>query len=574
MARQTTILWTLLGVVSGLAVGAWYAGSRIQSPAELAARTAPPEPSPILAPVEKRVLSSEIITRGTVRFGLPRPISIVPSTAKAGTGLIGMLPRPNTTFREGEVMLAVSGRPVFVLQGDIPTFRDMAPATKGDDVKELEAALERLGFDPGPVDGLYDLKTSAAVERMYRAAGREAFGPTREQKAALFVLERDMLDAKRAKVAAGAALETAERSVAAAQALAEQNIRKAELDSAVQAGAQSRMRKRSGTPSAVEVERARAAQAVYAAEADVAARTSDYALIALDPRQTRTAIATVEAQLKAARAARHKAKVEAALAIRNAARESELAGKRIGVAEATVESARLEGDRGISQAMEQRKVAEFDLKVASERAARLESEYNAMAERLGIQLPADEVVFVPTLPVRVHEVSAVVGASASGAVMSVTDNKLTIDSKLTIETAPLVKPGMKVSVEEQAFGFKATGTVETVANSPGTNGVDGYHFYMAVGLDEVPSRNLAGISARLAIPTVTTDGAVLVVPTSALWLSADGKTRVQVVRGKTMEQVEVAPGLSAGGFVEVTPIDGKLEAGDRVVVGSKSAEAS
>src|SRR5262245_8374180 len=178
---RATILWTVLGVVGGTALGAWYAGSRIQSPAEMAARTAPPEPSPILVPVESRVLSSDVVTRGTVRFGLPQPVSIAPSTVKGGA-LISSLPRPNTQFKEGEVIMSASGRPVFVLRGAAPAFRDMSPGTSGGDVQLLEEALARLGFDPGPLDGNYDQKTSLAVERMYKKAGWEAFGPTREQR--------------------------------------------------------------------------------------------------------------------------------------------------------------------------------------------------------------------------------------------------------------------------------------------------------------------------------------------------------------------------------------------------------
>src|SRR5262245_4451330 len=113
IAKRVSILWTVLGLACGLALGAWYAGSRIQSPAEMAARTAPPEPSPILVPVESRVLSSDVVTRGTVRFGLPQPISIAPSTVKRGVGLIPPLPRANTGFQEGGVILSASGRPGF-----------------------------------------------------------------------------------------------------------------------------------------------------------------------------------------------------------------------------------------------------------------------------------------------------------------------------------------------------------------------------------------------------------------------------------------------------------------------------
>ena len=353
-AKRVNVLWAILGVVGGMALGAWYMGSRIQSPAEMAARTAAPEASPILVPVESRVLSSDVVTRGTVRFGLPQPISIAPSTVKGGVGLISSLPRPNTNFGEGEVILSASGRPVFVLSGAAPAFRDMAPGTSGGDVRQLEEALARLGFDPGTVDGNYDQKTSAAVERMYKKAGWDPFAPTREQRAAVAALEREWSDAARAQLAAEATRETALKAVAAARATAEQNTRQAALDSAARVGDSRQLADaRSGKSLALETERARAAHSATAASADVATQIADRALIVLDPRQTETARAAAEAKLKVARAAQRKAKLEADLAIQTAAREAGLADERIRVAEGAVKAARLEGERSVRAAQEQ-----------------------------------------------------------------------------------------------------------------------------------------------------------------------------------------------------------------------------
>ncbi|XSC41905.1 peptidoglycan-binding domain-containing protein [Bradyrhizobium sp. RDT10] len=300
----------------------------------MAARTGAPEPSPILVPVESRVLSSDVVTRGTVRFGLPQPISIAPSTVKGGVGLISSLPRPNTNLGEGEVILSASGRPVFVLQGPAPAFRDMAPGTSGGDVRQLEEALARLGFDPGAVDGNYDQKTSAAVERMYKKAGWDPFVPTREQRAAVAALEREWSDAARAQLAAEATRETAMKAVAAARAIAEQNARQAALDSATRVGDSRQLADaRSGKSLALETERARAAHSATAASADVATQMADRALIVLDPRQTETARAAAEAKLKVARAAQRKAKMEADLAIQTASREAALVDERVKLAE-------------------------------------------------------------------------------------------------------------------------------------------------------------------------------------------------------------------------------------------------
>jgi multidrug efflux pump subunit AcrA (membrane-fusion protein) len=574
VTRRVNVLWAILGVVGGMALGAWYMGSRIQSPAEMAARTAAPEPSAILVPVESRVLSSDVVTRGTVRFGLPQPISIAPSTVKGGAGLISSLPRLNTGFGEGEVILSASGRPVFVLRGATPAFRDMSPGTSGDDVRQLEEALARLGFDPGPVDGNYDQRTSAAVERWYQKAGSDPFGPTREQRSAILALEKDWSDAARGRLAAETARETAVRAVAAARALAEQNTRLAALDSAARIGNSRQLADtRAGKSLALEAERARATHSATSASADVAAQIADRALIVLDPRQTETARAAAEAKLKVARTAQRKAKLEADLALQTAEREASLAEERIKIAEVAVNAARLEGERSVRAALELQTLAEFDVKVASERAGRLDRELAAARARLGVQVPADEVVFIPSLPIRVHEVTAAVAANASGPVMSVTDNQLSIDSQLPIEAAPLVKPGMKVAIDEQALGVKATGIVETVANTPGTRGVDGYHFYLGVKVESTPVL-LAGFSVRLTIPIETSKGAVTAVPTSAVSLAADGTSRVLVDRGSKQEYVTVQPGLSTGGYVEVNTPDGRLAPGQLVVVGYKAAESA
>ena len=159
-----------------------------------------------------------------------------------------------------------------------------------------------------------------------------------------------------------------------------------------------------------------------------------------------------------------------------------------------------------------------------------------------MQVPADEIVFIPALPVRVKEVTARVGESATGSVMSVTDNLLVIDSSLPLDAAPLVKPGMPVEISEQALGVNATGVVEMVANSPGTHGVDGYHIYFKVRVDQTPTR-LEGYSLRLTIPVKSSGRAVTAVPTSALFLSVDGTSRVQVKNNDALEYITVEPGL-------------------------------
>lgn len=66
MGRRAIL--AIVAAVSVLSAGiGWVAGQRIKSPAEIAADQQPPDPSLITVPVERRVLSQNVVVRGTVR---------------------------------------------------------------------------------------------------------------------------------------------------------------------------------------------------------------------------------------------------------------------------------------------------------------------------------------------------------------------------------------------------------------------------------------------------------------------------------------------------------------------------
>jgi hypothetical protein len=52
MVNRVNILWGILGVVGGMALGAWYMGPG-SSRRQRCGTHAPPEPSPILVPVSR-----------------------------------------------------------------------------------------------------------------------------------------------------------------------------------------------------------------------------------------------------------------------------------------------------------------------------------------------------------------------------------------------------------------------------------------------------------------------------------------------------------------------------------------
>ncbi len=534
-------LFAAIAAVIFVAGGAgWLASSSIHSPAELAARTAPPDASAILVPVEERVLSSDIVTRGTARFGSPQQLFLAPSALKPDSGIVSRLPLAGTELREGDVVLTTSGRPVFLLAGERPSFRDLGPGLTGDDVKQLEESLLRLGFDPGPADGVYDGSTGAAVTEWYSRAGFSAFQASTAQLEALRALNADSNSTQIELIGAQDALATAQ----------------AALDSARTANARA-VQAAKDAQSAVTIAVAIADANNRAAAAEVAAKQAalNQLLAPSDPPATPAEIAVAQAELSLAQANAEVTRVTG---------EGDVAAARSAERAASSEVTSTTNDIRAAEAAVGN--ASAALVVRRRQAELASSELGRATAQAGVQTPADEVIFVTSAPVRVSELTVIAGAPVSGALMTVTNAVVAVDGSLRLEEATLAKAGMVVQIDEPDLNINATGVISRVAESPGTNGVDGFHVYFEVLVDGSPPA-LVGTSVRLTVPVESTGGAVLAVPVSAVTLSVDGSSRVQRQRDGVLEFVTVDPGLSAEGYVEVAPVGGELKIGDLVVIG-------
>ncbi len=536
MTGHRRVAGIVLAAVVLAAAAGWVAGSQISSPAEVASRTAPPPASAILVPAEERVLSTDIVTRGTARFGSPQQLSLARSALKTDVGVAARLPLAGTELREGDVVFTTSGRPVFLLTGQQPAFRDLGPGIKGDDVRQLEEALVRMGFDPGPADGVYDDLTEAAVAAWYERAGFTPFTASAEQLAAVRALEADRNNTQIDVIGA-------QESVAIAQAA---------LDAARAAHARA-LEASAASLAAVEAAVATAAANNRAAAAEVTWKQAAHDAL-LDGGATPAEIAAAKAEIAFAQAS---------------AEVTRLAGERdVAVAQAAVSASRADVTsslRDVRTAETALGNANAALSVRNRQADLVASDLALARLQAGVQVPADEVIFVASAPVRVAEVVAR-SDQAIGSLITVTNSIVAVDGSLRLEEAPLAQPGMAVLIDEPDLGINATGIISRVAGSPGTNGVDGFHVYFEVLVDGSPP-SLVGASVRLTIPVESTGGSVLAVPVSALTLSADGSSRVQRDHNGTLEFVTVEPGLSADGFVAVTPLNGALEPGDLVVIG-------
>lgn len=386
--RRRHLAAVLVGAVLVSSLTTCVGAALIRSPAEEAARTAPPAPTPILVPVEKKVLATRVVTRGTARYRSPRQVTLADSALKTGSRVVTQLPRRGARLEPGGVLLTVSGRPVFLFEGSVPSYRDLGPGLRGPDVAQLERGLAEAGFAPGPVDGRFDASTGAAVTALY-----------------------------------------------------------------------ARHR----------------ARPLVATDAQLAATTP----------------------------------------------------------------------------------------IAAGMVAGLQSS-------AGVHVPADEVVFVPSAPVRVAGLLTSLGASPDGAVVSVTGSRVVVAAALPVEQAGLVATGARASIDEPALNIDTNGRVLDIAPRAGTDGADGFHVAVEVMVAR-PSPGLVGSSVRLTIPVRSTRSARLVVPVSAVSMGAGGEPRVQTAPdGTPGPYLAVSTGLSVDGFVAVTPEEGTLLEGDDVVVGLRS----
>jgi hypothetical protein len=205
----------------------------------------------------------------------------------------------------------------------------------------------------------------------------------------------------------------------------------------------------------------------------------------------------------------------------------------------------------------------------------------------GTKVPAGEVIFLPKLPVRIDKVKVKTGDSPSGELGTVTGSELMVQAVVPGADAVLLKKGMAVEIDAQgktaegrldAIGEDAkpttgddsgAGTTAGTGSTGGTNTTDSTapaQLRITVA-DTDLLKDSSGATVKVSINVGSSDGTVLAVPAAAVHTSADGKTRVQVERDGTVQDLDVTTGISAGGFTEVKSTEGALKKGDLVVVG-------
>ncbi len=523
---------------------AWAAGSRVQSPEQAAARAGEPLASWITAPVERRVLSSTVVLRGDVVPEVSVEVG-VPSSVE-GVGVVTRLgPGSDESVAEGSTLVVVSGRPVFLLRGSVPAYRTLAPGMSGDDVAQLQAALKRLGYEPD-MDGAFGEATKRAVASWYANAG---FEPMKSE-----VSSADVADARRGLDEAEAALADADAALIEASGSGSGLV-------AAQIAVNNAQR---------SLDDAKASKSEAVTNAQVAFVNAQAAL-----DRTMADADSTAADRDAARAVLVAAQTGLDAAVRHGNDAVASAQDALFLANVQLDEARVSGEVATAQVAVDAAVVALDGAAGAYLAAVLAS---------GPTVALGEVVFVSSLPARVHSTVTALGPVSAGAasdgagggevaegsLVDLEAGALVVTTSVRSGDEGLIRVGMPVEMLDEATGVTFDGEVSSIADQT-TLDVSGQlgRATMIEPVSPLPD-DLTGVNLRVTVTAASSDARVLVVPLAAVSAGADGTTRVSVLPSGAEAPVDVPvkAGLSADGFVSVEPVRGsRLAEGDLVVVG-------
>lgn len=159
--------WVLVAIITLALIsagGGYLAGRLTQSPAQVAAKTAPPPANMLTAKVQQGPITSGLVMRGTVSA-----VGAFDVAAKAPEKVITEITlKPGDTVNNGSVIAELNGRPLIAITGDVSLYRDLPPGATGKDVRRFQQALGTLTRGVR-VTGTVDDQTQQALRRVYKA---------------------------------------------------------------------------------------------------------------------------------------------------------------------------------------------------------------------------------------------------------------------------------------------------------------------------------------------------------------------------------------------------------------------
>ncbi|WP_277063551.1 peptidoglycan-binding protein [Schaalia cardiffensis] len=114
--------------------------------------------------------STDVVTRGTLE-GETTAVGTLHYADRykfrgAFEGVVTKLPTPGTTLTQGDMIHQIGDEPSYLMHGDTPAWRTFEPdMSNGEDVTQLETALQQLGYFTGEPNSHYDWLTRSAIQK-------------------------------------------------------------------------------------------------------------------------------------------------------------------------------------------------------------------------------------------------------------------------------------------------------------------------------------------------------------------------------------------------------------------------
>ncbi|MER7732601.1 hypothetical protein ABTX80_17120 [Streptomyces erythrochromogenes] len=159
-------------VLFGSSGSVWWIASQARTPGQRASNAAAPPPSRITGKVSDQQLVERMELTGKVETASRTTITGVQPQGTSRAVVTALPAASGKSLKAGAVVAEVSGRPVLLLPGRFPAYRDLKAGDKGPDVQQLQRALQPLYGTA--VNGTYGQATVEAVRKLYAAAGYEA----------------------------------------------------------------------------------------------------------------------------------------------------------------------------------------------------------------------------------------------------------------------------------------------------------------------------------------------------------------------------------------------------------------
>ncbi|MFH8369800.1 peptidoglycan-binding protein [Streptomyces sp. NPDC018031] len=129
------------------------------------------DPPPATATITRADLVQSKTVDGKIDFAQRRAVK----SAVAGT--VTVAAREGATVTRGQALYERDDKPVTLLYGPVPAFREMKVGARGSDVLQLERNLVALGYGSGLyVDPRFDGATKAAVQQWQKSLNRTPTG--------------------------------------------------------------------------------------------------------------------------------------------------------------------------------------------------------------------------------------------------------------------------------------------------------------------------------------------------------------------------------------------------------------